>query len=55
MDEEAGQMEQWRANATADINQLNIKVGVILKRLRWLVPPTPLRVTISKPIEEGTH
>ena len=53
MDEAAGRMEQWRVEVTADINQLNNKVDMLLKRLAMLVPPATPMVTILKSVEEG--
>ena len=53
MDEVTDWMDQWRDEVTIDINQLNIKVEMILKRLRVLVPLAQPRVMTPKPVEEG--
>ena len=48
-------MEQMREEVTADINQLNIKVDMLLKRLGVLVPLALPRGGIMKSAEEGPH
>ena len=53
VEEAADGMDQWRASITANINQLNIKVDLLLKRLRVLVLLAPPRVTSLKPAKEG--
>ena len=48
-------MNQWRVAVTIDINQMNIKVDMLLKRLGVLVPLASPRGGIMKYVEEGPH
>ena len=48
-------MDQWRVVVTTDINQLNIKMDMLLKWLGVLVPPASNLVTLPKPTEEGSR
>ena len=52
--EAVGHMEQWRAAVTANINQLNIKVGMLLKRLGVFFSLVSPFVMLPKSTKEGS-